>query len=694
MTDKESIKLDIIASYLNNPLTEEQKEFASDFTKDTISFSDPGTGKTHTLTAGLIMAQKYHKVDGKDIICLSFTNAAVNEMSSRYESLCKKCIVSPTVNFSTFHSFSLRMMKDVYPTINIVNSSNRKQDIIDMAGYMNKLGLNVDSEVDRKYISNVVNSVNGLNSSLTFHPDSIMLKYDFIKLDMELEVFQQLRKMWFLRGITSKVITEGDIPLYCLHALMAKPEVIAKWRGMYEIMVVDEFQDLSLLHLHILSYVAKNLVVIGDMKQQIYAFNGACPQIVEEYLKLHPKAKIANLTKSWRCSQVISDFATSIVRGNYPNIEAFTGHNRESEVRIVPRKDLDWAEIASSIDADIRTHGRANARNVMFIYRNNASAIPIIEELFKRGIPFRCNKFATIMDVPVFNSLSKLALAAWNPKNLSYVKDALSLFPEFNNTLLGGEILPVTSMRSSGKDLFTLNYRYAERSSNEILSAMFAARKSILDKKSAGIVYMKLLEVYKKYILKNEWWKLNYSMEYYLNLVAPICNSKTFPQMYQDELDKERDNYNAIKARQGIRCYTMHTAKGLEADDVYILDCDEGIFPNAKIMGDKLKAGCNYDIACDIRSERNVLYVAITRAKERVIITYSGAEPAKLLVDPTNKEYREFDAIYNATESNRDDAAEFFKLFNLTKYVESSDAEDSEVRSDSIDESEEIVDLE
>ena len=79
MNKEVSMKLDILSAYMGTTLTDEQKEFASDFTKDTISFSDPGTGKTHTLIAGLIIAHTYHKVPGNLINCMSFTNAAVAE---------------------------------------------------------------------------------------------------------------------------------------------------------------------------------------------------------------------------------------------------------------------------------------------------------------------------------------------------------------------------------------------------------------------------------------------------------------------------------------------------------------------------------------------------------------------------------------------------------------------------------------
>ena len=318
MTNEERVKLDIISAYIGSPLTEEQKEFACDFRKDTISFSDPGTGKTHTLTAGLIMAQQYHKVPGDKINCMSFTNAATSEMAGRYEKLCRKCSVPPTVVFNTFHSLSNRIMRDAYPTMKILAKGNVKQDVEDMVQYLRNVG--IEAEDDKKYVRKVINAINTLNSSLTFHPDNLITKHAFVELNMDINVFQSLRRTWFVRGITTNEIVQGDIPLYCLYALMRKPDIIQKWKGKYQIMVVDEFQDLSLLHLRILSYIAKTLIVIGDMKQQIYAFNGACKEIVREYRKLHPDARVCNLTQSFRCGQEIADFATRIIKPNYPDI--------------------------------------------------------------------------------------------------------------------------------------------------------------------------------------------------------------------------------------------------------------------------------------------------------------------------------------------------------------------------------------
>lgn len=675
MTPEERSKLGVIAAYIGSPLTEEQQEFASDFTQDTMSFSNPGTGKTHTLIAGLIMAQQYHRVQGSAINCMSFTNAAVAEMAGRYEKLCKKCSVSPTVKFNTFHALSNVILNDAYPGmhVNKDDGDSLKRDVADLTQYMRQLGYDVSDE-DTRYVRKVLKAINGLNSSMTFHPGNLADKYAFVELNMELNDFQSLRASMFRRGLVTKQINVGDIPLYCLYALMKFPEVVKRWKSRYKIMVVDEFQDLSLLHLNILSYISETLIVIGDMKQQIYAFNGACPQITQQYFKMHPNARICNLTKSFRCGENIADFATKVIKPNDRSIECFGGHTRGSSVSVVHRRDIDWKDIVAKISADKRVNGYGGMRDVMFLYRNNASAIPIIEELYKNKIPYRCSKMAKVMDIPIFNTLSTLVNAAWQPTNQEMCAKALRLFPEFRFLPWGQTPAPVLAMKASGKDLFSVTYRYKEKSSTDILAAMYAVFSAIKANKSAGVVYMKLMEVYDAYLYKQEWWKVDNDKEFYFNLVAPICNSKPYPIMYSEEMDKESENKKAIAAQVGIRCYTMHSAKGLEADDVYILDCDEGKFPNSKVMKNKIEAGCLSDVAVDIRSERNLLYVAITRAKDNVIISYSGQSPTLLVSEPDNTEYGQYDNCYNSNISEYNDAEEFFKLFKIGEYASGTTA--------------------
>lgn len=666
MTPEESIKLDIISSYIGNPLTEEQKEFASDFTKPVISFSDPGTGKTHTLIAGLVMAQAYHKVPGKTIDCMSFTRAATAEMAARYEKLCRRCSVPPTVQFNTFHSLSNAIMHKAYPRMRIVKDVNMQDAIPIMSDILRQNGIDI-TENDMSYVRRVIKAVNTLNSALCFHPDNLSKRYDFMQLNLPVETFQNIRKSWFLHGIINSEIPQGDIPLYCLYALMTNKDIISEWKHRYEIMVVDEFQDLSLLHLHILSYISNVLIVIGDMKQQIYAFNGACPQIVEKYMEMYPNAKVANLTKSFRCGQNIADFATKIIKGNYQDIEPFIGSGSESSVEIYQRSEINWEKIAQDINDDITKRSKTAISSYMFLYRNNASSIPIVEELYERGIQFRCPKYKTVMEVPMFETIDPLVQIAWQPQNPDIVNTGLRKLPEFKNTPYGTDTAPVQVMKMTGNSFFDINFQYRDEATVMAVNVLRGVRESIENKETAGHVYNKIWPFYKKYLYDSDKWKLDNEPEFYINLVAPVVNKKSYPKMVSEEIDKRNKNINAINAGFGIRCYTMHSAKGLEADYVYILDCDEGTFPNKSVMDKKAKANCYYDIALDIRSERNLLYVAVTRAKYKVVITYSGNQLARLISDPDAADIKSYDNIYYQQNELYDDANVFFDLFRVKR---------------------------
>lgn len=669
MTQEERYQLEIISSYMGHPLTEEQMEFASDFRQSTISFSDPGTGKTHTLIAGLIMAQKAYNIPGDKINCMSFTKAAVYEIKKRYDRVHKRCgLRNGEAVINTFHRLSRIILNDAYPRMKPKGQIKLKDALADISRYMTEVGL--DGADDYNYVKKVYSAINSLNSALIFHPDAMERNYDFVQINMEVEDFQELRKKWFLRSITAGEVVQGDIPLYCLYALLSDPDLIAKWHGRYDIMVVDEFQDLSLLHLQILSLISKTLIVIGDMKQQIYHFNGACPQIVEEYLKLHPEARVCNLTESFRCCQEIAKFATDIIRPNDPSVKEFKGIRTGGYVGIEQRRNMDWESLAHAIKKDIDDNSYAKSRDIMFLYRNNESAIPIVEELYQLQVPFRCTKYQTVMETPIFKELCILANVAWQPGNIEYAIEAFKLFPEFKDTPWGEDPAPVTVMRMTGKNVFDINFKYRDESSYAFLQAMKIAQKKIQEHKSAGVVFMNLLDVYDKYIIKGQYWKLDNEKDYYFNLIAPICNSKEYGLLINEEYDKKAKNEQCIRANAGIRLYTMHSAKGLEADDVYILDCDEGKFPNRKVLKRKLEAGCAYDAACDIRSERNLLYVALTRAKENVVVTYSGDKPCELLIHPFDNEYLELDAVYAEENQDFNNLEWFCRVFYLGEFAE------------------------
>ena len=652
--------LDIISAHIGTSYTDEQMELASDFTTPLISFSNPGTGKSHSTIAGLIMAQTYHGVPGSKINAMSFTRAATAELKARYDKACKKCDISPTVKFNTFHSICYSIVRDVYPTIRIKSGVDYERDLPLFNQYMESYGHGTD---DMFRVRKVLEAVNSLNSALIFDTSNVELAFKFKQLDLPVDVFQKLRRDWYIMGVTTKKITQGDIPIYALILLLTREDLRQKYLDKYRIMVVDEFQDLSLLHLKILSLISSNLVAVGDMKQQIYAFNGSSQQIVDEYLKIYPNARRIDLTQSFRCKNEIADYSTNIYYPNDKTVTAFKGVGDGGSVKIMQSKDMDLQTIVKNIKSEQDKQGITKFRDTMFLFRNNFSATPIAEELYKQNVLFRVNRFMKVMDMPIFKELTQYALIASEPGNLTYLEKIPELFPEFRK--FNAYNCPLLlAIQKSGKSLFDINYQFREQSSIDIINTL--KRVHLFNEKgsSAGALFNLLIELYDKYIIYGKWWKLEFKKEFYYDLVAPIVNNKTLRRMITEEYDKEKKINDCINVGMGVKCYTTHSAKGLEADDIYIIDVEEGLFPSKRAMSDYVNNGCEYEAAKELRNERSLLYVAITRAKDNVTITYHDSL-SQLIANPNQNDFSYLDDVYAVAKKDFDDVTAFVNLFNL-----------------------------
>lgn len=655
--DKALFELKTIEYKIGKPLTDEQRELALDFTTDTIAFANPGTGKTHTLTAGIILAQIFHKIPADEIFCMSYTKAATDEIKARYRKLAKKMNASDKCNFGTFHKLSRKILTSAYPDIQVVGDYDYDDAIDDMTKYLHEVV--PEYSFDKKKVWRIIKAIDTLNSCFVFDRENLLTKHTFKSLGLSVDAFQRLRTLWFERGTISGEITQGDIPLYCLYALIKKPDIIKEWAGKYKIMIVDEFQDLSLLHLEILSRVADTLVVVGDMKQQIYVYNGSCPEIVDAYYKSRPNARRCNLTQSFRCTQAIADLASNVIKPNLSEDAGFKGRVgtetvlSEQCIDYIDRRNIDWEDVFKDVTNE-------TLNDIMILYRNNASTIPIIDELYDKKIPYRCTKFVKVTDIPVLSTLCDLVNAAWVPTDVTYARKALEHFPEFRYQKYNiGEY--IKCMKNGRTSIYGLYNQLEQDSSRTILDAIKQAGERIKAQKSAGNVIASLRTVYDKYMKANEYYPNEDT--YYYNMAAGICNRMTYPEMVQREIDKENRSKECLNADFGIRCYTMHSSKGLEAKHIYLLDVDEGLFPNTSVLTKKHEAGCDYDASLDVRSERNLLYVAITRAKDTVTISYSNGSLATLLSNPEGNTYRMYDKIYESEHKLYDDIETFKGLF-------------------------------
>jgi DNA helicase-2/ATP-dependent DNA helicase PcrA len=612
---------------LNTTYTDEQLDFISDFTKPTISFSSPGTGKTTAAVAGIITSELYHKINGSLIYALSFTNAATIELSNKYADVCKKLNIARTVNFKTLHSLCYSLLRQHHRLLNMPKFNVVSPDFREEQQLLLSIADEQDLPITTANVKYVAEAVNNLNASLVFDRKHIESKYLFKKCGIDYTVFEQVRAILYKTGRLTGNIKLDQILLYTLELLTTHPQVSTQFKQSCKILIVDEFQDLSLLQLRIVSLLSDTVIAIGDIKQQIYAFTGACQEIVSKFFEYFPTARRADLTQSFRCKNEIADFATQIILPNKQGGEDFKGVGNGGAVQILHGINIDG--VCDKIAEDFENNRRTFKKDTLFLFRNNLSAIPIAEALFKRKIPMRINNYQSASTIPVIKGLCELCALAFEPHRLENISALQYLVPEFKSFRGNVHNHPLYKIaQKEGCSPLETAYSFSDaKTGRRAIELLQNVRTMLLNRETPYMlseVFNSLWRMYCEKYLDNFSQYLDYAPDYYTNLVSPLVKTKTYIQFLCDEAAKLEVIRECTAVNRGVRCYTFHSAKGLEADAVYILDANRGVIPSDRKLADLAEYFCGIEAAREIRNERSLAYVACTRAKSELYISYTS----------------------------------------------------------------------
>lgn len=648
--------------------TDEQKQLVTQFGDGPLfCFADPGTGKTYTAIGGLLNAELYKQIPGQNIYALSFTKLATGELSVRHQRACDSMGIAKNVNFFTLHALCRSILKENYRYLGMSNFSStgvltmqKAYSLVEASAQEKGIALNP------KQIRAIIKACSSLNNALIFDPDVVVTKMQFKECNVDYETFELVRGWLFAYSLNTETISVSDLLLYTVMLLQKYPEISAKFKEKCKLLLVDEAQDMSLLQLRIISLLTDNPVLIGDMKQQIYGFNGACQEVVAEFHKLYPNAKDLRLSQSFRCKNEIAEFATRIILPNKIGGEDYKGVGPGGKVQMLRGLGADGANVKKLV-ADIREEFLINRKRLvkdyLFLTRNNISIIPVIEELYQNEVPFRVNNFQKAYEIPVISDLVKLMQLASNPENLKNLTAIKYLMPEFRGYSNVLEHPLYIACSKTGGNLFTVNYNYRDMHiASDVMPLLMDVREMVLRGDPVKDIINKLWPTYTQNWLNQNLWCLDNKPSYYTATVAPLVD-KDYTTFINDELKKADIAAESERYSRGVRCYTMHASKGLEADIVYILDVDEGIIPNTKELQRMIDKHCEIDAARAIREERSLCYVACTRAKSELYIVYNEQPTPIILGD---NPYEVYDKLYTLYRSSGDDISAFTRFVDTT----------------------------
>ncbi|GHS29395.1 DNA helicase [Helicobacter pylori] len=643
-------------------LNPEQLKAAKALKGYNLVIASAGTGKTSTIV-GRILYLLDNGIKPEEILLLTFTNKASNEMIARVAKYFKS---SSKIEAGTFHAVAYRYLKEHYPNLSLKQPKELKKLLESIVDTKNAL-----TDDDKKpYTSQHLYALYSLYTNALKQEDfSAWLSNKNPEHTPYAAFYENILDEFENTKKKHNYIDYNDLLLLFKQAMLERPSP-------YKEVLCDEFQDTNPLQESILDAInPPSLFCVGDYDQSIYAFNGADISIISNFTQKYKNAQVFTLTKNYRSSKEILDLANQVIQHNeriYPkNLEVVkSGHFNKPAL-------LNYNDnIAQCQDIAKRIVMRKNFKEVAVIFRNNASADQLEAALRSHNVPSKRKGSASFFESKEVALALDICALIFNPKDIMAAIHVLSHISDIgSNTakdihealmLLGNGDLKLALIQPDKEaKIYT---KKKEITSMGLFEEIFALENSsrfnsVIDKafhshpvlmhpkispngaKMLGdffILYTKapthspsalikhilesaFFQTFKTRLLKERSKNKDGSYNEFKKLQA----QKRFNEK-MDLLSSLAKNYQNLgrflngtligssEATQGegVNLLSVHASKGLEFKDVYIIDLMEGRFPNHKLM----------NTGGGIEEERRLFYVAITRAKENLWLSYAKNE--------------------------------------------------------------------
>ncbi len=553
-----------------------------------IILAGAGSGKTRVLTYKVITLMQ-NGVLPSNILMVTFTNKAAKEMKERMQKFFqnREEEISGTPTIATFHALCAKILRIEGQYIGIPNNfliydSQDQKDAIKEA--FNLLGVSLKEYKPSSVLATISQAKNELIDE-TQYPTYARGHFQEVVSRVYI-IYQKIMK-------ENAALDFDDLILKTVEVFRKNPDVLEKYQNKFKYILVDEYQDTNhaqYLLTKMLSSKWNNICVVGDFSQSIYSFRGADFLNLAKFKEDFKDTKTFSLSQNYRSTQKILDGASSVISKNngHPVLQLWTENKAGEDISVFEALNeqreaefiLEEVEKIKYQNPDLRYY------DFTILYRTNAQSRAIEEVFIHRGIPYiliggtRFYERKEIKDV-----LSYLRVIA-NPKDKVSLKRLEKLgkgkfakFLDFQKTLAEKDISSDTTISIMDSSLKATDYLslYNEKDEEDL-----GRLENIKELRSVAISYPNLGE-----FLEN----------------VSLVEQEYIPDHIKDENGK----------KDAVNLMTLHAAKGLEFPVVFMVGMEEGLFPHSRSMMDKN----------ELEEERRLCYVGMTRAKEKLFLTYS-----------------------------------------------------------------------
>lgn len=593
--------------WFNMNVSREQQSAIEHKNGPALILAGPGSGKTTVITQRIQYLIKQCHIPPSQLLVITFTKAAAEEMRERFLKLCP--LEGTKVRFGTFHSVFFMIIKHAYGYSgnDIIHDDKKRQILKDI---FNSIKLEVNDE--QEFLSLLESEISLVKGEM------ISLQHYHAKCCGDDE-FQLFFHGYQERLMQLRMLDFDDMLVYCYELLKERKDILALWQRQFSYILIDEFQDINRIQyntIRLLAGKSAHLFAVGDDDQSIYRFRGAKPEIMLNFEKDYPQAKRMILNKNYRCTDKIVKAAERVIANNkkrFPkNMQAVRSSTKAVMVRLFHSAETENEYIIEQIR--FYQEQGLHFSEIAVLFRTNTQPRTLVSKLMEVNIPFIMRD----MIPNIFNH--------WIAKNLiAYIRLALEL--KESGTMERGLFLQVMNrpLRYISREALEKAVSFSALKRYYQQKAWMLERIERLEQELTALAAMQPMEAvaflrkemeYEKY-LKQYAEERRISKEELLEILDEIQESAkayetyqtwfAFMEQYEEELKQQF--LGRKKSSNGVCLSTMHSAKGLEYKAVFIIDANEGIMPHHKSVLD-----------ADLEEERRLFYVAMTRAKNELHI--------------------------------------------------------------------------
>ena len=603
-----------------NKLNDKQRLAAEKINGQVLILAGAGSGKTRTITYRIAHMVDELGISPYNILAVTFTNKAAREMRERVEDLIGED--ARRVTLSTFHSFGLRLLRIFGDRLGY-SSNFTIYDMDDGKRVIKTILKNSGREKDFK-TRDVLSQISKAKEN-KIGPDEYekLHQYDNGKIVAEFyrsynSVLKQNNAMDF-----------SDI-LVNTEKLLDIPDILKKVQEKYKYIMVDEYQDTNAIQYSIIQKIAekyKNLCVVGDENQSIYRFRGADIQNILNFGKDYPDATVVKLEENYRSTAIILDAANSVIKNNKNVIDKKLWTKKVTGDKITLKECDDARREAGFVITEIiKAHAKGRKyRDFTILYRTNAQSRLFEEGFLRQNIPYKI--FGTI----AFYQRAEIKDILGYLSVINNVEDNLNLQRILNvpKRKIGAKTIEKIEVfaKNTGISLFESLGR-----ADEILGLSATLKQTLVSfynmlndfrEASEEILVSELYEEIIKSIGYRDYLKTTYDdFETRIENIDELQNSIVELEKVVDNMTLQDylENVSLISAtddldddRDYVKLMTIHNSKGLEFPQVFLVGMEEGLFPGNKAEFDNE----------ELEEERRLCYVGITRAEEKLFISYA-----------------------------------------------------------------------